>query len=81
MQRLIKPPLVRFAAALEALQTSFDTSQILTAIDDLDRSCAQWNRELCADLLSVHYAEPIPLPSELAFPTQLYLLPPRCRST
>jgi hypothetical protein len=67
MVRLIKKALgeVR-AAALEKLQTSFDTSQILTAIDDLDRFCARWKRESCADLLTVHYAAPIPLPSEIS---------------
>jgi hypothetical protein len=72
MERLIKTALgeVR-AAALEELQTSFDTRQILTAIDDLDRFCARWKRELRADLLRVHYAALIPLPSELAFPTRL----------
>jgi hypothetical protein len=55
MEKLIKTAFgeVR-ASALEELRTSFDTRQILTAIDDLDRFCTQWKRELCADLLRVH---------------------------
>ena len=40
--------------ALEELQASFDTCQILTAVDDLDRFCAQWKRELGVDLLRLH---------------------------
>jgi len=42
------------ARELEQLRSSFDTSQILTAVDDLDRFCAQWRTQLQADLLRVH---------------------------
>ena len=39
---------------LEELQTSFDTRQLLMAVDDLDRFCAQWKKELRVDLLRLH---------------------------
>jgi hypothetical protein len=55
MEKLIKTAFGEVRAeALEELQSSFDTRQILTAIDDLDRFCTQWKRESCADLLKVH---------------------------
>ncbi len=55
MDELIQTPFGELRAArLEELQASFDTRQILAAIDDLDRFCTQWKRELRADLLTLH---------------------------
>jgi hypothetical protein len=42
------------AEGLAELQGSFDTRQMLAAVDDLDRFYAQWKRELRADLLRLH---------------------------
>ena len=42
------------AAILERLENSFDTRQLLTAIDELDTFCIQWKGELRSDLLRVH---------------------------
>jgi len=42
------------ARELEQLRSSFDTSQILTAIDELDRFCAQWRKQLRDDLFRLH---------------------------
>lgn len=42
------------AEGLEELRRSFDTRQILEAVDDLDRFCALWKREMRADLLRLH---------------------------
>ena len=42
------------ARELEQLRSSFDTSQMLTAVDDLDRFCAQWRTQLRDDLLRMH---------------------------
>jgi hypothetical protein len=55
MDELIQTPYGEVRAeGLEALQASFDTRLILTAVDDLDRFCAQWKRELRVDLLRLH---------------------------
>ena len=40
--------------ALEELQSSFDTRQLLAAVDQGDRFCAQWREELRDDLLALH---------------------------
>ena len=40
--------------ALEELQSSFDTRQLLAAVDQGDRFCAQWREELRDDLLVLH---------------------------
>ena len=40
--------------ALQTLQSTFDTTELLKAVDDLDRFYAQWKRELRDDLLRVH---------------------------
>ena len=40
--------------ALENLQSTFDTTQLLKAVDDFDRLCAQWKKELRDELLRVH---------------------------
>lgn len=42
------------AAILERLENSFDTRQLLTAIEDLDRCCMQWRGDLRSDLLRLH---------------------------
>jgi hypothetical protein len=42
------------AKAFEDLRSSYDTRQILKAVDDLDRFCAQWKKELRDDLLQTH---------------------------
>ena len=39
---------------LEELQSSFDTRQLLAAVDQGDRFCAQWREELRDDLLALH---------------------------
>jgi hypothetical protein len=55
MDKLIQTPYGEVRAeGLEELRGSFDTRQILEAVDDLDRFCALWKRELRADLLRVH---------------------------
>jgi hypothetical protein len=55
MDDLIQTPYGEVRAqGLEDLQASFDTRKILTAVDDLDRFCALWRRELRDDLLRVH---------------------------
>ena len=40
--------------ALEELQSCFDTRQLLAAVDQGDRFCAQWREELRDDLLALH---------------------------
>ena len=40
--------------ALEELQSSFDTRQLLAAVDQGDQLCAQWREELRDDLLTLH---------------------------
>ena len=42
------------AQGLAELQSSFDTRELLWAVEDLNRFCAQWKRELRDDLLAVH---------------------------
>jgi hypothetical protein len=42
------------AQGLAELRASFDTRQMLAAVDDLDRFCTQWKRELRAELLRLH---------------------------
>jgi len=42
------------AEGLQQLQASFDTRQLLTAVDDADRFCAQWKSELRVELLRLH---------------------------
>ncbi len=42
------------AEGLQQLQASFDTRQLLTAVDNIDRFCAQWKSELRVDLLQLH---------------------------
>ena len=55
MDELIRTPFGEVRAQeLEQLRSSFDTRQILAAVDDLDHFCAQWKRELRDDLLRVH---------------------------
>lgn len=39
---------------LQTLQSTFDTRDLLSAVDDLDRFYAQWEKELRADVLRVH---------------------------
>ncbi|HTF63806.1 MAG TPA: hypothetical protein VK638_14035 [Edaphobacter sp.] len=39
---------------LQTLQSTFDTTELLKAVDDLDRFYAQWKRELRDDVLRVH---------------------------
>lgn len=41
-------------AALEELRSCFDTRQILRAVDEMDRFCGEWKRDLRDDLLRVH---------------------------
>ena len=55
MDELIQTPYGEVRAeGLAELQASFDTRQMLEAVDDLDRFCAQWKRELRGDLLRLH---------------------------
>ena len=55
MDELIQTPYGEVRAeGLAELQASFDTRQMLAVVDDLDRFCAQWKRELRADLLRLH---------------------------
>ena len=42
------------ATALENLRSTFDTTELLKAVDDLDRLYAHWKKELRDDLLHVH---------------------------
>ena len=55
MEELIQTPygMVRLRA-LEALQSSFDTTALLKTIDVLDRFSMQWKQELRDDLLRLH---------------------------
>lgn len=39
---------------LPTLQSTFDTTELLRAVDDLDRFYAQWKKELRADALRLH---------------------------
>jgi hypothetical protein len=39
---------------LQTLQSTFDTTELLKAVDCLDRFYAQWKRELRDDVLRVH---------------------------
>jgi hypothetical protein len=39
---------------LEQLQSSFDTRELLTAVDTIDQFCGQWTEELRSDLLRLH---------------------------
>ena len=39
---------------LQTLQSTFGTTELLKAVDDLDRFYAQWKRELRDDVLRVH---------------------------
>ena len=41
-------------AALEQLQSTFETSRLLSAVDVVDRFCFQWREELRRDLLALH---------------------------
>jgi hypothetical protein len=55
MDELIQTPYGEvLAEGLAELQASFDTRQMLAAVDDLDRFCAQWKKELRGDLLRLH---------------------------
>jgi hypothetical protein len=55
MDELIHTPYGEVRAeGLAELQASFDTRQMLAAVDDLDRFCVQWKRELRGDLLRLH---------------------------
>ena len=55
MDDLIQTPYGEVRAeGLAELQASFDTRQMLAGVDVLDRFCAQWKRELRADLLRLH---------------------------
>ena len=42
------------AQELEQLRSTLDTSQLLTAIDELDHLCAQWRKQLRDDLFRLH---------------------------
>ena len=42
------------AQGLADLQSNFDTRALLRAVEDLDRFCLQWKRELRDGLLAVH---------------------------
>ena len=55
MKDLIQTPygVVR-RGALQALQSSFDTTVLLKTVDDLDEFCVQWKQELRDDILRVH---------------------------
>lgn len=39
---------------LQTLRSTFDTSELLKAVDDLDRIYSQWKRELRGDVLRLH---------------------------
>ena len=53
MDELIQTPYGEVRAeGLAELQASFDTRQMLAVVDDLDRFCAQWKRELRAEFLA-----------------------------
>ena len=55
MDELIQTPYGEVRAeGLAELQASFDTRHMLAAVDDLDRFCAQWKKELRGDLLRLH---------------------------
>jgi hypothetical protein len=55
LDELIQTPYGELSApGLEELRKSFDTRLLLKAVDDLDRFCALWNKELRADLLRLH---------------------------
>jgi hypothetical protein len=55
MDELIQTPYGELSApGLEELRKSFDTRQLLKAVDDLDRFCALWKKELRTDLLRLH---------------------------
>lgn len=55
MDDLVQTPygLVR-VRTLQNLKSTFDTTELLRAVDDLDRFYAQWKKELRADVLRVH---------------------------
>ncbi len=55
MEALVRTPhgLVR-ANALQILRSTFDTSELLEAVDGLDRLCGNWKQELRDELLRVH---------------------------
>jgi hypothetical protein len=42
------------ASGLEEIRKSFDTRQLLKTVDDLDRFCGLWKKEMRADLLRLH---------------------------
>jgi hypothetical protein len=42
------------AEGSEELQSSFDTRRLLRAVEEIDRFCAQWKKELRDGLLKVH---------------------------
>jgi|SRR5215467_880151 len=55
MEDLIPTPYGEVSAnGLAELQSSFDTRQLLHAVDELDRFCAEWRKELRDDLLVLH---------------------------
>ena len=68
------------AQGLAELQSSFDTRELLWAVEDLNRFCAQWKRELRDDLLAVHNmahtvingAPPSAAPGEESLPGAAY---------
>jgi hypothetical protein len=55
MKDLIQTPygVVRLGA-LQALQSSFDTTMLLKTVEDLDEFWVQWKQELRDDILQVH---------------------------
>lgn len=55
MKDLIQTPygVVRLGA-LQALQSSFDTTMLLKTVEDLDEFWVQWKQELRDDILRVH---------------------------
>ena len=55
MEELIQTPygMVRLRA-LEALQSSFDTTALLKTVEDIDRFSIEWKQELRDDMLRVH---------------------------
>ena len=55
MEEIIQTPYGEVRAeGLQELQSSFDTRGLLRAVEEIDRFCAQWRKELRDGLLEVH---------------------------
>ena len=55
MEQVIQTPYGEVRAeGLEELQSSFDTRELLRAVEEIDGFCAQWKKELRDGLLEVH---------------------------